>query len=171
VLVGVLLVGAAAGYSGVRASVVGATQSGEPGAAPPVEQAEPTGTAQVPGLPDIELPDLGLPSLPPAGSSEASGVCGRVVLIMLPMFTAILEDFGDADAYQDALIDSRRTAAGAARAVPTSDPDERAALDALADGLDAAAQLVEDNRDDPDAIADSFDIVSDAYGAFNAAVC
>jgi hypothetical protein len=168
----VLLVGAAAGYSSVRASVVGATESGEPGAAPPVDQAEPTGPAQVPGLPDLELPDLGLPSLPPPpGSSEASGVCGRVVLIMLPMFTAILEDFGDADAYQDALIDSRRTAAGAVRAVPTSDPDERAALDALADGLDAAAQLVEDNRDDPAAIAGSFDIVSDAYGVFNAAVC
>jgi hypothetical protein len=169
VLIAMLLVGAAAGYGATRAAL-NASDDSNTNAAGNLDPA-----ASESPLPQTapESPALGLPSLPPleTPAGAVSELCSEVAVIMLTMALAPIEETDDADAYIDTLIDSRRTAADEVRELEGEDADQQASVEALADEIDGAAQMVEDDRDNYDTVEASFDRVTEAYDAFNNEHC
>lgn len=158
-----MLIGAGMGFGTTR--LVSALASDEePGPAQIEEQA---------AAPDPTSPSSPtLPSPPgPIGGTVDLELCGEVAVIMLTMTATLLEEFDDFEDYSAAVADSRRTAAADLRSLATDDPQQRAALTALADELDATAQVVEDNPTDIGVLDETFDRVSSAYADFNASSC
>ncbi|HEY8474636.1 MAG TPA: hypothetical protein VIL37_18625 [Natronosporangium sp.] len=167
-LIAALVVGVAVGYGVTRAALNAADDSDnnasgplDPGASQtpvaPIES-QPAGPAELPSGPPLQAPPLG------------SEVCLEVGVIMLNMATAPLEET-DPDVYYDTVIESRRTAADQIRQLEGVDAAQQEGLETLADEIDAAASMVEDDRDNFDTVQASYDRVDEAYDTFTADHC
>jgi len=168
-LIVLLLLGSAAGYGGTRLALASSDETDPAAATAP--SPEPAGTPAPPATPGLALPTV--PPVETPGGGEFGEVCSEVAVILVTLALAPVEaaEGDDYDAFVEVVVDSRRTAAGQIRDLEGEDAAQQDSLDTLADEIDGAAQMVEDDPDDQATVDESFDRVGNAYDDFNDQHC
>jgi hypothetical protein len=168
-LIVLLLIGSAAGYGGTRLALASSDEADPAAATAPLPG--PAGTPAPPATPELALPSV--PPVETPGGGEVGEVCSEVGLIMVTLALAPVEEAEgeDYDGFVEVVVDARRTAAGQIRDLEGEDAAQQDALDTLADEIDGAAQMVEDDPDDQATVDESFDRVVGAYDDFNDQHC